>query len=404
MARIWVLSELYYPEQTSTGYLLTKTAEGLAEEFDVKVITGPATNFLNKQSAPAYEVHNKVEIFRCFGTTFSKDSLLGRMINIATQSLAIWWKVMRSCREADVILVVTNPPLLPFVALSVKFTRRTKIVLLMHDVYPEAIIASGMLRPDSLVVRLMTCLNHFLYNQVDKIITLGRDMSTLIQQKLNTNRHTIICIPNWAENDIIFPLARHENPMFEELHLTDKFVVLYAGNMGRTHGIEVMATAAKDLAGTNIHFVVLGFGAKKKWLEEFVATHKLTNVTILAPRPRSEQLYFLNLADVALISFVANMAGISVPSRMYNQMAAGKPIIAVCDDWSELALVVHEEQIGWVVRPGDSAQLINEICTAADNPTICREMGQRAARTAREKYALDRANKAYKKVFAELFA
>lgn len=404
MARIWVLSELYYPEQTSTGYLLTKTAEGLAEKFDVKVITGPATNFLNKQNAPTHEIHNGVEIFRCLGTTFSKDLLIGRLINIVTQSLAICWKVVRSCRSEDVIFVVTNPPLLPFVALFVKFVKRTRVVLLMHDLYPEAIVASGMLRPRSPVVRFATYLNHFLYNKVDKIITLGRDMSTIVRQKLNAKQNTIVCIPNWAESDSIFPLARQENPMFEEFHLTDKFVVLYAGNMGRTHGIEVIAEAAKALLGTNVHFAVLGFGAKKKWLEDFVNANKLTNVTILAPRPRSEQLYFLNFADVALISFVAGMAGISVPSRMYNQMAAGKPIIAVCDKWSELALVVDEEQIGWVVPPGDVTELVAKICQAAEHPNVCSEMGQRAAKIAQEKYGLARANAAYQKVFAELLA
>ncbi|MGL5872233.1 MAG: glycosyltransferase family 4 protein [Xenococcaceae cyanobacterium] len=404
MNRILVLSELYYPEQTSTGYLLTKTAEGLAEEFTVKVIAGPATNFLKSTDAPENEVRNNVEIFRCQGTSFDKDSLFGRLVNLVTRSLTIFWKTLTIAKKDDCIFVVTNPPLLPFVALLIKWLKGCQIVLLIHDVYPEVIVATGLSKSDSPLVKIGQIMNRFLYNQSDRIVTLGRDMSKLALAKLkDKNINKIHCIPNWADNDAVKPIDRASNPLLKEIGVSDRFVILYAGNMGRTHGIEYLAEAAKSLKNNpNIHFVVLGFGAKRKWLEEFVTKENLRSVTILAPRPRSEQTIFLNACDVALISFVPGMAGVSVPSRTYNQMAAGKPIIAVADDWSELAEVVTEEKIGWVISPGDIEGLTSAIETAANNRELCQQMGKQAANVAQTKYDFKRADRDYKKLFKDL--
>lgn len=404
MRRIWVLTELYFPEQTSTGYLLTQIAEGLTQQFEVKVITGPATNFLHQTTSANYEVKDGVEIYRCRRTNFSKDSIVGRLLNIATQSATILWASLIRCKQDDAILVVTNPPLLPFFALLIKWIKGCRVVLLIHDVYPEAIVASGLSTPNSILVKFGGWLSRILYNKVDMIVTLGRDMTKLAKAKLSDNHHKIHCIPNWAENEIVEPRAKAENPLLKELGITDCFVILYAGNIGRTHGIEYLVEAAKELQATNVHFIVLGFGAKKKWLEESVQRYNLKNVTLLPPRPRSEQIIFLNACDVALISFIKGMAGVSVPSRLYTQMAAGKPIIGVADDWSELAQVIQEEESGWVIEPGNIQGLVHIIQFAATHPALCQKMGNKAALAAKTKYSFQLSNQLYIRLFSELFS
>ncbi|MDP7039106.1 MAG: hypothetical protein QGI45_08115, partial [Myxococcota bacterium] len=109
-----VMTEMYYPEQTSTGYLLTMTSEGLAESFDTHVITGPATNFFSPVDSPKQEILNSVKIDRSRGTNFPKDGLFGRLLNIATRSVAMFMKALLVCKKGSLCLVVTNPPLLPF--------------------------------------------------------------------------------------------------------------------------------------------------------------------------------------------------------------------------------------------------------------------------------------------------
>ncbi|BAY12872.1 glycosyltransferase family 4 protein [Calothrix sp. NIES-2098] len=407
MTKIWVLTELYFPEQTSTGYLLTNTAEGLAEDYEVKVITGPASNFLQSVDYPCHEFRNNVELFRCRGTNFEKDWLLGRLINILTRSLAIFWKALSLCKDEDVILVVTNPPLLPFIAIFLKLLKGSRCVLLVHDVYPEVLSATGFVSSSSLLVKIGQVANSFLYRQADRIISLGRDMTKLIHAKLpEQEKEKVVCIPNWAENEIIYPTVRDKNKLIQELGVKERFVILYAGNMGKTHGIEYLAEAAKELTiiSKDVCWIFLGFGAKKAWLEEYTKSQKLENITILSPRPRNEQVIFLNACDLAVIAFMPGMAGVSVPSRMYNQMAAGKPIVAVADDWSELAEVVREENIGWVIKPGDIEELVRTIQFAANNRDLCAEMGMRAAEVARNKYSFAQTNQAYKILFKEVLS
>ncbi len=404
MTRIWILSEIYFPEESATSYLLTKTAEGLAQEYEVKAITGPATNFFQRVSSPDYELRNNVEIFRCQGTSFDKNLIVGRLVNLLTRSITIFWKSLLSCQRQDVILVVTNPPLLPFLALVIKWLKGCQLVLLVHDVYPEVLVAAGICQPSSLIIKIANLANDILYNQCSNIVTLGRDMTQLAQVKLSGNDQSkIVCIPNWADCDIIKPIERVNNPLLQKLGVANKFIVLYAGNIGRTHGIEYIAQAAKILqSNENIHFIISGFGYKKRWLEEYLCSNSLENVTILEPCPSSELIILLNACDAAIISFVPGMAGVSVPSRMYNQMAAGKPILAVVDDWSELAQVIKEEKIGWLVEPGDVEGLVCTIESLAVNLELCYGMGIKAASLAQNKYNFIQADQAYKELFRKL--
>ncbi len=401
---IWIFTELYYPEQTSTGYLLTQTAEGLAAEFDVQVITGPATNFYIRQKSPRREIRNGVMIYRCGGTSLNKDFLLRRLVNALTRTSSMLLKGLWLCRATDRMLVVTNPPLLPFAALVIKLMRRTPFVLLIHDVYPEALVAANLCSSDSVLVKLGGAANRWLYRQATAIVSLGRDMSRLIQAKLVPGDKRVRLIPNWAENEIVRPCPRKSNRLLEQLGIRDRFVVLYAGNIGKTHGIDCLAEAARRLQNDrSIHFVVLGFGARKRWLEEFAPAAKLDNITFVPPMPRQEQIVFLNACDVALITFAPGMAGVSVPSRMYSQMAAGKPIIAATDAESELAEVIREEDIGWVVAPGEPGALVEAIRQAAGDPVRLEEFGKNAHRAASTKYTFEAADRSYRSLFRELF-
>lgn len=403
LTRLYVLTEMYSPEQTSTGYLLTKTAEGLATSFKTVVVTGPATNFLSPVAAPSCEMLNEVKIHRCWGASFGKDRILGRLVNMVTRSAAMFFKALLVCKRNSVCLVVTNPPLLPFFTFLVCRLKGLKMVLLIHDVYPEAIIAAGMASKESTFMRFLSRLNRGLYRQCAGIISLGRDMTSLAEAKLGGRDIPIYTIPNWAELDLIAPSPRKSNPMLKELGICAKFTFLYAGNMGRTHGIEYLVDAAEALKKEqDVHFIFLGFGAKKDWLVAQRSERELENVTVLPPKPRDEQPVFLGACDVAIISFVPGMVGVSVPSRMYNQMAAGRPILAIAEESSELARVVREEAIGWVVEPGDVEGLINTCRRITSSPEICKEMGARAAEVAQRKYSFNEAIVAYSNALQEV--
>src|SRR5687767_11229801 len=113
--RLWVISELYYPEETSTGYYLTRIAEGLTDKFDVKVISGQPNYSARGTNAPRTEMRNGVEIHRVAGTTLDKNVILFRLINMATLGISVLTKSISRFRSGDRVLVVTNPPSMPFV-------------------------------------------------------------------------------------------------------------------------------------------------------------------------------------------------------------------------------------------------------------------------------------------------
>jgi glycosyltransferase involved in cell wall biosynthesis len=381
---------------TSTGYYLTRIAEGLAKDFDVKVLCGQPNYSARGVSAPAREIYNEVEIFRCLGTRLDKNVIPFRLINMLTLGASVFFKALFNFKKGDRILVVTTPPSLPFITAFAALARGAAYTLLIHDNYPEILIAVEKTNRDSFLVKTLNFFNRWLYKYASKIVVVGRDMKVLVEEKTSGLDIPIATIPNWAELETVEPKPRAENKLLQELNLADKFVFLYAGNMGYPNDLESIVWCADKLKrDEKFHFVFLGAGVKRKWLEREVVEKGFRNVTILEPRPRGEQNVFLNACDVALVSLVKKMWGVSMPSRTYNILAAGKPILALTEADSELARVVSEEKVGWSVAPNEPEKLLETIYRIYAEREKLAEMGKRARRSAVEKYSPEQAVASY---------
>jgi colanic acid biosynthesis glycosyl transferase WcaI len=394
--RLWVISELYYPEDTSTGYFLTRIAEELAQHMPVSVLCGQPTYAARGLRLPHHEARRGVQIWRCPATTFDKNRLLLRVINSATLSLSILAQASWRIRRGERVMVVTNPPVLPFLIKLASSLRGGILLLLVHDVYPEALVATGLARRHGVLAGLLSRLTGMLFRSAAGIIVLGRDMEALVIEKRGGNPEGVVTIPHWGDVDDIAPRDRGGNALLRRLGLEKKFVVQYSGNMGRAHALERILDTARALRDReDIHFLFIGNGAKRAALIRAVEESQLRNVEILPYLPRSDLNVSLNACDVAVIPFIPGMSGVSVPSRMYNVMAAGKPIIAVADDDSELARVVREERIGWVLPADRPAGLTETILEARRQPRQLQEMGARARAAVEEKYTLGQVAQAY---------
>lgn len=396
--RLWVISELYYPEETSTGYYLTRIAEGLTDKFDVKVISGQPNYSARGTIAPKREFHKDVEIFRVGGTRLDKDVIAFRLINMVTLSATVFVNALRRFKAGDRVLVVTNPPTMPFIVALASLFRGASYTLLIHDNYPEILFAAKKMRTGSFTGNFLAYFNRWLYKYAAKIIVVGRDMEELVARKTAGLDIPIVTIPNWAELESVTPEQKSSNALLAELGIADKFVFLYAGNMGHPNDLEsIVDCAAKLNANNQIHFVFLGAGVKRQWLTEQVKSRSLSNVTILEPKPRSEQQVFLNACDVAFVSLVDKMLGVSMPSRTYNILAAGKPMIALTQENSELAKIIAEERVGWAVSPGSPEELLDTINQLMDKSSELEEMGKRARLAAETKYSVHLAIEQYRK-------
>lgn len=393
---LWILTEVYYPEEISTGYYLTQIAEGLAASRDVKVITGQPKHMSRGLRAEKHETRNGVEIFRVSGTTLDKNVLIFRLINMLTIGLSVFFASLKRFKKGDHVMVVTAPPSLPVTTAVACLIKGAGYTLCVQDSYPEILVAVGAAKPNSFFVNFVNHVNRWVYKHATKIIVMGRDMKELFERKTAGLDIPIVAIPNWADLETISPSAKQENALLKELAIEDKFVLLYAGNIGHPTDVEtIIAAAEKLLDREEFHFVFIGAGVKKPWLDKTVAAKALKNVTILDYRPRSEQSTFLNACDVGLVALIKGMWGTAMPSRTYNIMAAGKPILALTDEGSELARVIDEDGIGIHLEPGNPEKLAEKIIEMHDRRGELPAMGFRARDAAERKYSTATAVAAY---------
>ena len=117
------------------------------------------------------------------------------------------------------------PPVLPFLVSLVCHLRRAKCILRIDDVYPETLIATGMLGQRNIVAKVFCFMNKILCRSFDRIVVLGRDMDQLVKNKLGRSNKHVTIIPNWADVDLVKPTSKANNVLLRELGLTDKFII-----------------------------------------------------------------------------------------------------------------------------------------------------------------------------------
>ncbi len=402
--RLWVVSELYYPDAQATSRILTTLAEGLAAEFEVRVLCAyPTMQFDPPQTATGSDQRHGVAIRRFLSTRMDKAVLLFRLVNLLTISVPVFFHLLFNLRRGDAVLVVTNPPVMPFVAAAAGVARSARVIVLTHDVYPDVLVPTGILQRADLLFRLLQRTARWLYRHADGVVVLGRDMEKRVRSYVDAGSLPVRIIPNWGEPDRMTVMPRSVNSILADHGISRKFVMLYAGTMGRTHGIEDVLACAEACSGLpDVHFLFAGVGVKRTLVERYVSRHRPDNVTLLPFVDARLQCELLNACDVAVIAMIEGMQGISVPSRMYNTMAVGKPIIAITEPDSELAYVVAEERIGWIVPPGNVAALKQAIEAAKADPDELAAKSRRAREVAESRYTAPKAIRQFRSFLAEV--
>jgi len=209
-------------------------------------------------------------------------------------------------------------------------------------------------------------------------------------------------IHNWADGDEIKPLNGEENSFASTQNLSDKFVVLFSGNLGRVNEFQTVLEAARALRDrTGILFLFIGEGAKASEIEDYIKGHNLDNIRMLPYQPRENLKYSLSAGDASLVTLADGLAGLSVPSKTYGILAAGRPIIFVGDTNSSTARIVEENKCGAVVSSGDSNGLAHIITDWASNKETISRLNIAARAAFDEHFDRQRAVKAYLDTFVK---
>jgi glycosyltransferase involved in cell wall biosynthesis len=164
-----------------------------------------------------------------------------------------------------------------------------------------------------------------------------------------------------------------------------------------------MIEAAKLLEDEDdVHFLFIGEGSGKAEVVALAGELELENVTFCTFVDRAELNTSLNAADVSVVAFKKGMAGISVPSRLYNLMAAGKPILGVVDDNSEVADVIREAKLGVAVSPESPRKLAEQILSLRNEGDLRVKMAENSRNEAVVKYSYDVTKLQYRDLFDSL--
>lgn len=361
------LNRTYPPFRGATGRLLRDLARSMAREgWQVTVITtGPA-------SGEDYDGAVRVIRIRAAekpGGAFSFFRIWALMLKTA----------LRQDRP-DLLVTMTDPPMLAVIGRIVSTARRTRHLHWCQDLYPDVLPALGIKLP-GFVMKALQRLSRGALKRADRVIVIGRCMAgRLGGGGIDLPRITVI--PNWPDAELTFPLPREgfngaslpDGEVYDEVlngyrshgeqvKHGPKFRVLYAGNIGRAHPIDTIMDAAEILGESHpeIEFVFVGDGPRHNLVARQRAQRHLDNIRLIPYQPASRLKDLMESGDVHLVSMEETARGTIVPSKLYAALAVHRPCIFLGPDRCEAAQVIEDFGCGAVIAQGDAEGLAEQI-------------------------------------------
>jgi glycosyltransferase involved in cell wall biosynthesis len=386
---------------------MTELSGALSKKgIDITVFCAQPVYDLNEWEGdiPNYLDYQGIAVHRARTVGKHKSGLLNRLLfalSYMFKTLIFAWK---NGKKFDGILVGTNPPFLGIVPLILKKLLGKKYVLIVYDVYPEYAINLGVISEKSFVAKIWQWFTERIVNNAAANVVIGRDMKKRIIAKLDqdTPDNTIL-IPNWSDEGTVKPFAGKYNGFREELGIEDEFMVLYSGTMNRSHNLEPLLDAAELLEGEPYKFVFVGQGSNKKNLKNIAQGKKLRNVQFLPFQSKERLPEVLASCDISVVCLDKKHTGISVPSKTYGIMAAGKPILAFVQKEGEIGLTITESRCGFVMEDPDGEMIAAKLREANNNGELLEVMSENSYQSFKEKYTLGRSSEKYYRLIHEVF-
>ncbi|MFL5319944.1 MAG: glycosyltransferase family 4 protein [Myxococcaceae bacterium] len=397
--KVLFLNQFFPPDLAPTGQMAMDLAhELIARGHSVSALTGQASYVGGKRLARE-EVLNGVEIHRVATTSFGRRSVLHRLADYSSFYVTATAELARLPRH-DVVITMTSPPLISMAGPLAQRLKKSAFVYWVHDLYPEAAIAFGVMKTGSATARAAAATSRFTLSRADRTVVLGEAMKERVVVA-GAREDRVSIIPNWIDDEVVTPIPHSKNPLRAELSRGRKCLVMYSGNIGRGHDVETLLAAARKLSDEKeLGFVFIGEGVKREEGER--AAQQLPNGWRAPYAPREQLAQSLSAADIHFISLSNELVGLLEPSKLYGVMAAGRPAIFVGPGRSEVALTVEREGCGVRVDNGDVEGLMNAIVTFAENKAKREAFGARGRSALSARYSRKRAAARWDAVLREL--
>ena len=368
--RVLVLNQYYWPGVEATAQLLSQLCRALAEDFDVTVITGR----LRDVDGTGRLERDGVEIVRVPSTAFDRRRLPARAVNYLTYLASSLGSAI-AAKPPDVVLCMTDPPVIGDVALLVARRFGVPLVVISQDVFPEVAVELKRLE-NPLVVSLLRAAIGAYVRRADRLVAIGETMRRRLEWK-GADPARIRVIPNWVDTEAMTPQPR-DNEWSRSEELGDRFVVMHSGNVGHAQDLNSLVRAATFLRDLdNLAIAIVGDGARRTDLEQLAELLEVDAVRFLPYQKRTLLPLSLSSAHVHVVGLARGLSGYVVPSRLYGVLAVGRPVIVAADRDSETAQLVEDIGCGVVVPPGRPELLAAAIRRAYGGELDLDAMGRR---------------------------
>ena len=396
--RLLVLNQYYWPGVEATAQLLTELCEALAEEVEVKVVTGVLHGH---EDRPRRTEQNGVAIVRVPSTSFERSKLLARASNYLTYLSSALLSALRGPRP-DVVLCMTDPPVIGNIALVVARRYRVPLVVISQDVFPEIAVQLKRLE-NPVAMRVLRGLVSLYLRRADRIVAIGETMRMRLEEK-GAPPDRVRVIPNWVDTSRLAPRDK-ANEWARNIGLDKKFVVMHSGNVGHAQDLDSLVRAATFLRDVDdLSILIIGTGARHAELVALAQQLEVDQVAFLYYQSRGVLPQSLSAADVHVVGLAPGLAGYVVPSRLYGILAVARPVIAAADAESETAQVVERIGCGIVVPPGRPELLARAIRDAHDGKHDLAAMGRRGREWVEREADRSVAVSRYRELLSELAA
>lgn len=306
-----------------------------------------------------------------------KTNLLRRALGFlvfSVTSVIAGWRAAPG-RRVDAVIAMSPPLTLGLAAKCVALVRRAPLIFNVQDVFPDAAVATGAIE-NRLVIAVAELLERLTYRAARFVTVLSEDLRDNVAAKVPERmRSRIVVIPNFVDTERIRPTDRMTDYR-RELGLDDRCVVMYAGNVGYSQSLHMMIEAARSRP--DLVFVINGQGSARPELERAAAS--VTNVVFADFQPAERLAEVLATADIHVVPLRSGLGRVSVPSKVYSILAAGRPVVAAVDADTEVPRLVQAADCGIVVEPDHPEAFGAAIDTLVADDVARRAMGERARR------------------------
>ena len=351
-------------------------AQQLAARIQVTVLVGRPSSPRKHRPPYAWLESSRDGSFlveRVGTTAFEHKPMLGRVANYFTYMLLALFRILTNRQCPSVIIAMTDPPLTCLIAVIASRMKGCRFVYSIQDLHPDMALSVDMVKP-GWMVSIWQWIHIWAMSKANAVIVLGDDMRDRIISKGIDPAHVTV-VRHGAE-PMKLPVP-DGHPLVREIRSDFPFVVVYSGNLGFAGAWESIIDAARHMIDEGVRFVFVGEGTQRSRIEALAS--ELPNVSFLPFRSQEEFPYVLVAGDLYIVTLRSGLEGLVVPSKVYPILMAGRPVLAVAPEKSDVAKLIGEYQCGLLTDPDNPESVVKAVLYARDHPQELVAMGQRAA-------------------------